>query len=133
MPAKEGHGRRGTIGRVTQASVRWSHWERNTTQRWCEGVVYSMRTIYHTMGLANGPGKQPHSLPVVLSTAPYNSTSSASCKIMIQQAYYFLLMFRENMASQKYVAGRIGPCHIQRNLNIGIAIIQNAADLTPVE
>ena len=27
----------------------------------------------------------------------------------------------------------IGPCHIKRNLNILMSIIQNAADLTPVE
>ena len=97
------------------------------------GQGYSMGTIYHTMGQANGPGKWPHSLPVVLSSAPYNSASSVSCKIVIQQSYYFLLMSRQNTALQKYVAGRIGPHHIQRNLNISIAIIQNAADLTPVE
>ena len=42
-------------------------------------------------------------------------------------------MYRQNTASQKYVAGRIGPRHIKRNLNIRMAIIQNAADLTPVE
>ena len=103
------------------------------TRGWREGIMYSMGTIYHTMGLANRPGKWPHSLPVVLSSAPYNSASSAFCKILIQQAYYFLLMCRQNTASQKYAGGRIGTHHIKRNLDICMAIIQNAADLTPVE
>ena len=83
--------------------------------------------------LENGPGKWPHSLPVVFSSVPYNSGSSASRKILIQQADYFLLLYRQNTASQKYAAGRIGPRHIKRNSNICMAIIQNAADLTPVE
>ena len=87
------------IGGVKQASVRWARWERNTTRGWRERVVYSMGTIYHTKGLANGPGKRPHSLPVVSSSAPYNSASSASYKILIQQAYYFLLMYRQHTAS----------------------------------
>ena len=48
----------------------WVRWERNTTRGWGEGVVYSKGTIYNTMGLANGPGNQQHSLPVVLSSTP---------------------------------------------------------------
>ena len=122
-----------TFGGVEQARVWWAPGERNMVRQWQEGVIYSMVTIYLTIGLENGPGIWPHSLPVVLSSAPYNSASSASCKIMIHQAYYSLLMARQNMASQKYAAGRIGLCHIDKNLNTCIAMIQNAADLTPVE
>ena len=125
--------RRGTTGGDEQPSVRWARWECNTTRGWHEGVVCSIGTSYHTMGLANGSGKRQYSLPVVLSCAPYNSASSASCRISILQAYYFLLMYRQNRVSQKYAAGRIGPRQSKRNLNICIAIIQNAADLTPVE
>ena len=58
------------------------------TPGWHEGFVYSIGTIYHTMGLANGPGNLQHYLPVVLSSAPYNSASLVSCKILIQ-AYFF--------------------------------------------
>ena len=86
---------RGACGGRGESGTRW----------WHERVVYSMGTIYHTMGPANGPGKWPH----------------------------FLLMYTQNTASQKYAAGRIGPRHIKRNLNICMSIIQNAADLTPVE
>ena len=74
--------------------MRWAPGEWNTTRRWWEGVIYSMGTIYLTMDLENGPGIWPHYLPVVLSSAPYNPASSASCKIMIHQAYYSLLMAR---------------------------------------
>ena len=111
----------------------WERWERNSTRRWHEHVLYSMGTIYHTMGRENGPGKWPHCLPVVFPPAPDHSASSASCMILIQKAYHFLLMYRQNTASQKYPARRIGPRHIKRNSNICMAIIQNAANLTPVE
>ena len=125
--------RRGTNGGFRQASMWWVRWERHTTCGWREGVVYSMGTFYHTMGLANGPGKRPHCLPVVLPPVPDHSASSASWRILIQQAYHFLLMYKQNTACQKYAARRIGPRHIERNLNIGMAIIQNGADLIPVE
>ena len=105
--AKEGHNRRSQAGEHAVGAG-----ERNTTRGWREDVIYLIGTIYLTMGLANGPGKRPHSLPVVLSSAPHNSASSASCKIMIQQAHYSLLLARQSTASQKYAAGRIGPCHI---------------------
>ena len=42
--------------------MRWARWERIPTLGWREGAVYSIGTIYHTMGLANEPSKRQNNL-----------------------------------------------------------------------